>query len=255
MTRALPLFALLAAALFAASPAHAQLAGTDTTPGSSCAGFPAGATRMTADPDQDGAQVILVCNGTTWNAMANGSSSWGMNTVPTSQTTASSAYTDLATTGPSVTIATDATALVTLTAQLSNSDASRKCKMGFAVSDATTMAASDTYALQATSAGADGVYQASGTFYVTGLTAGTNTFTAEYASGANTCTFAERQMIVMATGSIATCADTTPDAFSFADVANQDTLHEAMSCGWKGQLTSLGALCRSTTRRDPSSIS
>lgn len=43
-----------------------QLSGSDTTPGSSCAGFPSGATRMTADADLNGRGVILVCNGSTW---------------------------------------------------------------------------------------------------------------------------------------------------------------------------------------------
>lgn len=53
-------------------PASAQLAGSDSAPGSSCAGFPQGATRVTADADLDGAQVVLICDGTTWNAMAGG---------------------------------------------------------------------------------------------------------------------------------------------------------------------------------------
>jgi hypothetical protein len=70
MTRVFPSIFFLAALLFVGLPARAQLVGTDTTPGSSCSGFPNGATRMTADPDHDGAQVILICDGTTWNAMA-----------------------------------------------------------------------------------------------------------------------------------------------------------------------------------------
>lgn len=49
------------------APALAQLAGGDTAPGDSCAGFPAGATRMVADPDGDGTRVTLICDGTTWN--------------------------------------------------------------------------------------------------------------------------------------------------------------------------------------------
>ena len=47
---------------------RAQLVGADTAPGSSCSGFPAGATRLTADADQDGANVTLVCDGSIWNA-------------------------------------------------------------------------------------------------------------------------------------------------------------------------------------------
>jgi len=47
-------------------PAFAQLTGTDSAPGSSCAGFPAGAARLTADADQDGKTVKLICDGTIW---------------------------------------------------------------------------------------------------------------------------------------------------------------------------------------------
>lgn len=48
---------------------HAQLVGTDTAPGDSCAGVAEGATRMNADPDHDGKEVVLICDGTTWNAV------------------------------------------------------------------------------------------------------------------------------------------------------------------------------------------
>ncbi|AEP09069.1 hypothetical protein [Micavibrio aeruginosavorus] len=57
--------------------ATAQLAGHDTAPGTSCSGFPSGATRLTADADQDGASVILVCDGTTWNAAQSSSGGGG----------------------------------------------------------------------------------------------------------------------------------------------------------------------------------
>ncbi len=74
---------LLAAGLmmFFAAPAEAQLAGADTSPGDSCAGFPAGAARVTADADQDGKEITLICDGTTWNAAdsGGGSSLWQLN--------------------------------------------------------------------------------------------------------------------------------------------------------------------------------
>lgn len=58
----------VAALGFFTSTAHAAaLAGSDTTPGDSCAGIPSGATRMVADPDGDGTRVTLICDGTTWN--------------------------------------------------------------------------------------------------------------------------------------------------------------------------------------------
>ena len=58
----------LAFLVLMASPAAAQLVGTDTAPGDSCAGKPAGATRMTADADQDGKEVVLICDGSIWRA-------------------------------------------------------------------------------------------------------------------------------------------------------------------------------------------
>lgn len=66
--RSKTLLAIAVAALFLAvsSPANAQLVGTDTVPGSSCAGFPTGATQMTADANNDRRQVVLICNGTIW---------------------------------------------------------------------------------------------------------------------------------------------------------------------------------------------
>lgn len=60
------------ATILVAGSAAAQLTGSDTAPGSSCAGFPDGATRLTADADLDGAEVTLVCDGTTWNAVEGG---------------------------------------------------------------------------------------------------------------------------------------------------------------------------------------
>lgn len=79
MIRALLHAAVFAALALASFPARAQLVGDDTAPGSSCAGFAAGVTRMTADADQDGAQVILICDGTTWNAMEGESDSlWNL---------------------------------------------------------------------------------------------------------------------------------------------------------------------------------
>lgn len=70
-----PVICLALTVLLGAQVVYAQLAGADTTPGSSCAGFPDGATRMTADADLDGGTVVLVCDGTTWNAATGGGSS------------------------------------------------------------------------------------------------------------------------------------------------------------------------------------
>ena len=60
------LYLLCGLVFFLPSGARAQLSGTDTTPGSSCVGFPTGSTRLTADANTDGNMVTLICNGATW---------------------------------------------------------------------------------------------------------------------------------------------------------------------------------------------
>ena len=53
--------------LCTASFASAQtLSGDDTAPGDSCTEYPNGASRMTADADDNGRSITLICNGTTW---------------------------------------------------------------------------------------------------------------------------------------------------------------------------------------------
>jgi hypothetical protein len=118
--------------------------------------------------------------------------------VSTSQTTTSSSYTDLTTVGPSLTVnvSSSGTALVMLTAQLSNSNANRICYMGFAVSGASTVAASDAQSVSLTSASANATAQVTATYLVTGLTPGSNTFTAKYRRTNNTCTFVNRSIVI-----------------------------------------------------------
>lgn len=66
-SRRILIFAIIVGSGFVSFPAAAQLVGTDTAPGDSCAGMPTGATRMVADPDGDGTRVTLICDGTNWN--------------------------------------------------------------------------------------------------------------------------------------------------------------------------------------------
>lgn len=75
----LALTGLLLAGL--ASPAAAQLVGTDTAPGSSCVGFPAGATRVTADADQNGKEITLICDGSVWQPAGAGGDDLGNHTA------------------------------------------------------------------------------------------------------------------------------------------------------------------------------
>lgn len=113
--------------------------------------------------------------------------------VLTSQTTGSGSYTDLGTVGPSVSVETDTAAKVTLFAQISNNTATQFAVMGFAVSGASTVAANDDFAIgksdpTSTKGGA--------TFLVTGLTPGTNTFTAKYKVTGGTGTYNARRIMV-----------------------------------------------------------
>jgi FtsP/CotA-like multicopper oxidase with cupredoxin domain len=114
-------------------------------------------------------------------------------TIATSQTTTSSTYTNLTTPGPSVTVTTGTTALVTITARMRNS-AVNLTRMSYDISGATAISADDTRSLEIES---DGWMRASMTHRQTGLTAGSNTFKAEYRVAAGTGTFEDRQIIVI----------------------------------------------------------
>jgi hypothetical protein len=121
--------------------------------------------------------------------------------VATAETTTSPTYTDLATTGPAVTATISATtpgsgrALVSVTSGTQATNGSTSMFMSFAVSGATTMAATDTRALVLLG---NNLQQASASFVVTGLNAGSTTFTAKYkVSGSGTATFSNRSIWVI----------------------------------------------------------
>ena len=116
--------------------------------------------------------------------------------VATSETTTNTNYVDLATSGPAVTITTGTKALVTIGAQMSNDTLANSVRMSFAVTGATTVAAADTAMVGATSAIGGAFVALSKTVYVTGLTAGANTFTAKYRVPATIGTFLNRTITV-----------------------------------------------------------
>lgn len=121
-------------------------------------------------------------------------------TVATAQTTTSTSYTDLATVGPSVTVSTGTKALVLIYGQGFNS-ATYMIRSAYAVSGATTIAASDNF-----SSGIDfntANYNFSWTIghIVTGLTPGSNTFTVKYRTGGATASFSNRVISVIDLGS------------------------------------------------------
>lgn len=115
--------------------------------------------------------------------------------VLTSQTTTSTSYTDLTTAGPTVTITTGTTALVTIQTIGAGTVTNRQF-MSFAVSGASTVTAG-TYEIPAESTNSPAASQRVAVFVVTGLTAGSNVFTAKYkSSDGNSIAFAQRVLVV-----------------------------------------------------------
>jgi hypothetical protein len=119
--------------------------------------------------------------------------------VDTSQTSTSTSYADLATVGPAVTVTSGTSALVIVGARMSVAGTSSTGYMSFAISGATTVAASDTFSMNESSGSGtflDGVGQSYASV-ITGLNAGSNVFTAKYRVTGNTGTWLNRQIIVV----------------------------------------------------------
>lgn len=149
------------------------------------------------------ARVPIGTNGARLTADSGSSSglSWllpATNTVATSETTTSASYTDLATSGPAVTVTIGAsgTAMVIITAKITAPGSTAITAMSFAVSGASTVSASDAKALLIDRSSEN--IRSSTVMFLTGLTAGSNTFTAKYRSTlGNTGTFADRDITVI----------------------------------------------------------
>jgi len=141
--------------------------------------------------------ITTIYNGTNWPCVTEVGAYTSNN-----GTTTSASYTATLSgspgTNPSVTLVTGTTAIVTQTAVLGNNTAGQGAYMGVAVSGATTLAASAVWSLY-NGGEASRFFFASATVLITGLTAGTNTFTLQYkVGGSGIATFQDRQMIVKA---------------------------------------------------------
>lgn len=125
--------------------------------------------------------------------------------VATSQTTTSTTYADLATVGPAVTVNTGTSAFVGIRGEFGRSDATAsnvaQVRMAYAVSGATTIAATDVLGLSATGlwwdTGTAKRVATGGVFLQTGLTPGSNTFTAKYRVSVGTGTYVDRLLWVL----------------------------------------------------------
>lgn len=113
--------------------------------------------------------------------------------VTTSQTTAGTSYTDLATVGPVVTQTTGTKAIIWQGALLSNSGANSS-RMSVTVSGSSSVAADDQWAAINVGTSANRFFSA---HLFSGLTAGSNTFTAKYDVSAGTGTFVNRELVVI----------------------------------------------------------
>jgi len=111
-------------------------------------------------------------------------------------TTTSTTYTATLTgsSGPAVSIRTGTKAIVTIHSQMSNTGANFSIA-AFAVSGASTIPASDASAIAPNDQPTGG--RVGGTFYVTGLTPGINTFTMRYRVTGGTGSFNDRHITVV----------------------------------------------------------
>ena len=108
--------------------------------------------------------------------------------VNTAETTTSTAYVDLATPGPSITVVTGTIAIVLFACEMADNVVNSLTKCSVQVSGASSVAVSDSWMLSM-----DG--NAANIF--TGLTPGSNTFKMMYAVGSNTGTFKTRELAVI----------------------------------------------------------
>jgi hypothetical protein len=140
---------------------------------------------------------IFVSTGS--NALAERAISGATNN--TTGTTTSTSFTSTLTGGgttPTVTLTTGTSALVWVNSRGSNATANEYAMAAFVVSGATTRAAAFEESVYLEDPGTTATMRAASCTYVTGLTAGSNTFAMQYRVSAGTGTYAYRHLVVMA---------------------------------------------------------
>jgi hypothetical protein len=121
--------------------------------------------------------------------------------VATQETTTSTSYTGL-TTSLATTLTTGTRALVIISAEIEMGATSSRGYMSYAVSGATTIAASDAFSINMKIGANQTIDAHSYAYIVTGLTAGSNTFTTQYKSGqGDLIYFTNRRISVVNMGS------------------------------------------------------
>ena len=180
---------------------------------SAATGVPVFATTVTRDAAFGGANKVLAegqlayieatnvveyYDGAAWATVgpsASAVSAQGSSYVATQQTTASASYVGL-TTAQTVTLTTGTAALVIVTATMYNT-ATYKSFVSFAISGATTTAASDAYSAMFNSPTNNHEWTITAMYPVV-VNAGSNTFTAQYRVFGGTATVLNRNITVLA---------------------------------------------------------
>jgi hypothetical protein len=146
---------------------------------------------------------VLTCDSTTPTglkyATPGSTLTFANSTVNTSQSTTSTSFVDLATV-QAVTITTGTKALVIMTSKIANTGNNRTLA-AFAVSGASTIAANDVMALKLVEPLVNDEFTVGSSFFISTLTAGSNTFTMKFRVSGNTGTFLDRQITVIDLGS------------------------------------------------------
>jgi len=146
--------------------------------------------------------AVMTYSGSAWVAVGGTATfNTGFNSVATQENTTSATYTGL-TTALAVTVTTGTKALVIISGAFQNGSLASAGFMSYAISGATTVAASDDWGI-ASYLGTATNFQdrKSAARLVTGLTAGSNTFTTQYRSGTGTIYYSLRNITVINMGS------------------------------------------------------
>lgn len=117
--------------------------------------------------------------------------------VATSQTTASTSYTDLSTVGPQVSASTGPRALVLFASDIDNTVTGGASSVSLAVSGATTIAASNAWRICRDGVTSTNIQRYGVAHLFDTLNTGTNTFTMKYVVGSGTGAFGNRELIVL----------------------------------------------------------
>lgn len=119
--------------------------------------------------------------------------------VATSETTAAQTFNDLTTTTDTVTVTIGANglALVALGGVAGANAINTIASIGFAISGASTVVASDIYSLDMQTYAANARSRIGGAFLVTGLATGSTTFKMKYKVNGNTGTWSDRYIVVI----------------------------------------------------------